>query len=87
MRKVLVAGGAGFIGTHFTEYLLNEGFKVFAVDNFSTGKPENIKRFLGDPNYTFEEMDIVKGVPKGKFDFIVDLASPRKPTKIFIPTD
>jgi len=81
MRRVLVAGGAGFIGTHFTEYLLNKGFRVFAVDNFSTGKPENVKRFLGDPNYTFEEMDIVKGVLKGKFDFIVDLASPASPQK------
>lgn len=81
MRRVLVAGGAGFIGTHFTEYLLNKGFRVFSVDNFSTGKPENVKRFLGDPNYTFEEMDIVKGVPKEKFDFIVDLASPASPQK------
>ncbi len=81
MPRVLIAGGAGFIGTHMTEYLLNKGWEVFSIDNFSTGKPENVKRFLGDPNYTFEEMDICENVPKGKFDYVINLASPASPKK------
>ncbi len=81
MPKVLIAGGAGFIGTNLTEYLLNKGWEVFSIDNFSTGKPENIKRFMHDPNFHFEEMDICKDVPHHKFDYIINLASPASPKK------
>lgn len=54
----LITGGAGFIGSNITEALLNMGYKVRCLDNFSTGKRENIESFLGNPNYELIEGDI-----------------------------
>jgi UDP-glucose 4-epimerase len=51
--NVLITGGAGFIGSHLAGRLVGEGHKVTVVDNLSTGSLENIKRFRGDPNFTF----------------------------------
>ena len=56
--RVLVTGGAGFIGSNLTESLLEAGNEVVCLDNFSTGKRENIKSFLSDPNYNLIEGDI-----------------------------
>ncbi len=57
-KKVLVTGGAGFIGSNVTERLLVQGNTVVCLDNFSTGKRENIATFLNHPNYTLIEGDI-----------------------------
>ena len=54
----LITGGAGFIGSNITEALLNMGYKVRCLDNFSTGKRENIESFLKNPNYELIEGDI-----------------------------
>ena len=54
----LVTGGAGFIGSNISEALLNMGYKVRCLDNFSTGKRENIETFLNNPNYELIEGDI-----------------------------
>lgn len=54
----LVTGGAGFIGSNISEALLNMGYKVRCLDNFSTGKRENIESFLNNPNYELIEGDI-----------------------------
>tara|TARA_R110000868_G_scaffold8400_6_gene43706 strand:- start:1540 stop:2535 length:996 start_codon:yes stop_codon:yes gene_type:complete len=56
--KVLVTGGAGFIGSNLCETLLKHGIKVVCLDNFSTGKRENIKPFLKNPNFKLIEGDI-----------------------------
>lgn len=56
---VLVTGGAGFIGSHIVEYHLKRGDSVLAVDDLSTGSMENIKPFLNDSNFRFEEADIL----------------------------
>ncbi len=56
--KVLVTGCAGFIGSNLTEYLLEIGFEVVGLDNFSTGKRENIRNVLEVSNFTFIEGDI-----------------------------
>jgi UDP-N-acetylglucosamine 4-epimerase len=56
--RVLVTGGAGFIGSNLTESLLEAGNEVVCLDNFSTGKRENIKNFLDNPNYKLIEGDI-----------------------------
>lgn len=57
-KKVLVTGGAGFIGSNLCEALLKLDCKVFCLDNFETGKQENISSFLSNPNFTLIEGDI-----------------------------
>jgi len=49
--KLLVTGGAGFIGSHLSEQLLEIGHSVIALDNLSTGSKENISKLLGNPNF------------------------------------
>ena len=57
-KKILVTGGAGFIGSNLCEVLLNKNNKVVCLDNFVTGKRENVTEFLKDPNFTLIEGDI-----------------------------
>ena len=57
-KRVLISGGAGFIGSNLCESLLNKGNKVVCLDNFSIGKRENIDEFLENPNFTLIEGDI-----------------------------
>ena len=59
-KKILVTGGAGFIGSNLCEALLEKGNKVVCLDNFATGKRENIEEFLKDSNFTLIEGDIRK---------------------------
>ena len=59
-KKILVTGGAGFIGSNLCQALLEKGNQVICMDNFATGKRENIKEFLEDPNFTLHEADIRK---------------------------
>jgi len=57
-RKILVTGGAGFIGSNLCEELLNLGAKVTCLDNFSTGRKENLEAFHNNPDFTLLEGDI-----------------------------
>ena len=59
-KRILITGGAGFIGSNLCEALLKKDNKVVCLDNFATGKRENIKEFLNDPNFTLIEGDIRK---------------------------
>jgi UDP-N-acetylglucosamine/UDP-N-acetylgalactosamine 4-epimerase len=56
--KILITGGAGFIGSNLTEYFLTKNYQIVCLDNFSTGKHENITSFIDNPNYTLFEGDI-----------------------------
>ena len=76
--KVLVTGGAGFIGSFLCEELLNKGHNVVCLDNFSTGKKINIRHLLKDPNFKLIEHDVTKTIEL-KTDFIFHLASPASP--------
>jgi UDP-N-acetylglucosamine 4-epimerase len=58
MSKILITGGAGFIGSNLTEYFLNKGYNVVCLDNFATGHRHNIEVFLQNPNYQLIEGDI-----------------------------
>lgn len=58
MNKILITGGAGFIGSNLTEYFLNKGYNVVCLDNFATGHRHNIEVFLQNPNYQLIEGDI-----------------------------
>lgn len=80
MQTVLVAGGAGFIGTNLCKTLLSKNYRVLCVDNFITSSRENIEPFLHNSNFLFIEHDITKPLKTSeKIDFIFHLASPASP--------
>jgi len=58
MKKILITGGAGFIGSNLTEYFLNKGYQVTVLDNFATGHRHNIVQHEGNPVFTLIEGDI-----------------------------
>ena len=62
--KIFITGGAGFIGSHLTEALLNAGHSVVVADNYSTSTPDNLNRVKGNSNLEIYEMDIVKDAEK-----------------------
>ena len=82
--RVLLAGGAGFIGSHIADALLARGDEVTAIDNFATGRPENVAHLNGDAKFTLIEHDITLPWPAhqalaAKFDAVLDYASPASP--------
>lgn len=80
MRTILVAGGAGFIGSNLTEALLNDGNKVICLDNFLTGERKNIEPFLQNKNFDLVEKDLIDdNIAIPQVDFIFHLASPASP--------
>lgn len=79
MKTILIAGGAGFIGTNLTKRLLSEGNKIIALDNFHTGYKKNIDEIIHD-NFTFIKHDIVNPLKIAEeIDEIYNLASPASP--------
>lgn len=62
LKRILITGGAGFIGSHLCERLLNEGNYVICLDNFFTGSKDNIKHLLNNPNFELIEHDITKEI-------------------------
>ena len=79
--RVLLAGGAGFIGSHLSEVLLSRGDEIVAIDNLSTGRRSNIDLINDRSNFTLIETDITGGLPSlsGHFDAVLDFASPASP--------
>lgn len=78
--KILVTGGAGFIGSHLCKKLLERGDEVFSVDNFFTGSENNIVSLLGNPNFKSIRHDIVFPLLSDiNFDQIYNLACPASP--------
>jgi UDP-glucuronate decarboxylase len=80
--KVLVTGGAGFIGSHLCRRLLDEGHEVIAVDNFMTGSRENVEELLPNMRFQLIERDVVRGlldVVRRPIDRIYNLACPASP--------
>jgi UDP-glucuronate decarboxylase len=75
----LVAGGAGFIGSHLCERLINEGRAVACVDNFRTGRRANVEHLLSSPRFTLLEHDLIEGTPQVDVERIYHLASPASP--------
>ncbi|MFA6194345.1 MAG: UDP-glucuronic acid decarboxylase family protein [Patescibacteria group bacterium] len=76
--KILVTGGAGFIGSHLCRKLLEEGDEVIALDNFFTGSEENIKPFLENPKFTMLRQDVTFPLEMA-IDQVYNLACPASP--------
>src|SRR6478735_3333991 len=78
--RILISGAAGFLGSHLTDLLLAQGHDVVGVDNFITGKPENIAHLKGNPKYRFVEADVIQPLKlDGAVDRIYHMASPASP--------
>jgi UDP-glucuronate decarboxylase len=78
MARILVTGGAGFIGSHLCEYLLNNGHDVLCVDNLFSGSKDNIRHLLGNPYFEFIRHDIIHAFFV-EVDQIYHLACPASP--------
>jgi dTDP-glucose 4,6-dehydratase len=78
--RILISGGAGFLGSHLTDLLLAQGHEVLGVDNFITGKEENILHLSGNPKYKFIRQDVIEAFRvDGPIDRIYHMASPASP--------
>jgi nucleoside-diphosphate-sugar epimerase len=78
--RIVVTGGAGFVGSHLCERLLAEGNEVVCIDNLITGFRENVADQLGNPRFSFTQSDVIQPfVVEGPVDAIFHLASPASP--------
>ena len=80
MERVLVTGGAGFLGSHLCDLLLEKGYAVTAMDNLITGTTTNIVHSQGNSNFSFVKYDVTEYLYlKEKADFVFHFASPASP--------
>ena len=90
MKRVLITGGAGFLGSHLCDRFIKEGHHVIAMDNLITGSMSNIEHLMPLENFEFYHHDVSKYIHiPGELDYILHFASPASPIdylKIPIPT-
>lgn len=79
LKKVLVTGGAGFLGSNLCEKLFDLNYYVIALDNLSTGRPDNINKF--SKNFEFINHDIINPIDLENIDLIFNLACPASPPR------
>jgi dTDP-glucose 4,6-dehydratase len=80
MSRIVLTGGAGFIGSHLSERLISDGHEVVCIDNFITGSRGNIKHLLSNNKFTLIEHDVSKPITiDGKVDVVLHFASPASP--------
>ncbi|OYD70604.1 UDP-glucuronic acid decarboxylase family protein [Rhodococcus sp. OK302] len=78
--RILITGGAGFLGSHLSEFLLSRGDEVVCLDNLSSGRRANIEHLLGSDRFRFVEADVRTAIDvDGHFDAVAHLASPASP--------
>ena len=81
LKTILITGGAGFVGSHLSKYLLESGNKVICLDNLFTGSLENISDLLNKPNFEFINHDIINPFFLNDIDEIYNLACPASPVQ------
>ena len=85
MKRALVTGAAGFVGSHLVDRLITEGYRVTGLDNLITGNLDNLNLARQSKNFEFENWDVSAKLPSfnEKFDLIFHAASPASPPKYF----
>lgn len=79
-KKVLITGGAGFLGSHLCDRFIDEGYYVIAMDNLLTGDISNIEHLMGHKDFEFQHHDVSKYVHvSGELEYILHFASPASP--------
>ena len=79
-KTAVVTGGAGFLGSHLSDRLLAEGFKVIAIDNLITGNTDNIEHLAGNPDFKFIRHNVSEYIfAPGPVDYVFHFASPASP--------
>ena len=79
VKRALVTGGAGFLGSHVCDRLIGEGVEVICIDNFLTGRRANIHHLLRSPKFSLIEADISEYLPDEDVDEVWNLACPASP--------
>ena len=80
MRRVVITGGAGFLGSHLCERALQRGMEVVALDNLLTGSMDNVDHLLGNPAFSFRRQDVTEQIEvEGVVDAVLHFASPASP--------
>lgn len=80
MARILITGGAGFLGSHLCDRFIAEGFNVICMDNFITGSPDNIAHLIGHPRFEFIQHDVTNYTyVAGEVNYILHFASPASP--------
>ena len=79
MKKILVTGGAGFLGSHLCDRLIEQGHHVMCLDSLFTGNRKNVEGLLKHPNFTFIKHDVVDPINVQQIDEIYNLACPASP--------
>jgi len=77
--RVLITGGAGFIGSHLCDALLAEGHSVVCLDNLLTGNLRNVEHLKNEPRFEFAQQDVNRPFDFGRVDYILHFASPASP--------
>jgi dTDP-glucose 4,6-dehydratase len=78
--RILISGAAGFLGSYLTDLLLAQGHEIVGVDNYCTGKPENIEHLRGNPKFSLIEADVIAPLKiDGSIDRVFHMASPASP--------